>query len=303
MCKIITLITTRNVDANPHLDLCRNQIKIETAYPTELHRMKSNCIKINKNDDHSNRLQANTVKNNNNKIEKNTASHIISSTKPTSIALLFPISKSNLLSKTPTLTNNSVKRLTVDSYPDENKFSKKSSSTYKSKGNRYASLITDLIRQLCTAYLKEELIYKKMNSAEYHYVIRINSQEDEEEEDLAEIPKLCADYLMAKNKTDKFIKELKNELISSKNRENLVNYENKSAEYSYYMNSNENLISKPTSTTSFTHKYKICYALRNKPEYKQCMKNYYRCHQFINDFENLRKCRLKFGVTVPMKFV
>ena len=46
MCRIITLIT-KNVDNNPHLDLCRNQIKIETTYPADLHRIKSNCIKIN----------------------------------------------------------------------------------------------------------------------------------------------------------------------------------------------------------------------------------------------------------------
>ena len=315
MCKIITLIT-KNVDSSPHLDLCRNQIKIETAYPAELHRMKSNCIKINKNDEHSSRLQSqkqkpstltfninNNNNNNNNKNNKNTASQFTSSTKSTSIDFFFPISKSNLPSKTPTpLTNSSfLKRLIVDA-SDENNFTKNPSSTNKSKRIKYASLVTDLIKQLCTAYLKEELIYRKLNSAEYHYMIRINSQENEE--DLAEIPKLCADYLMTKNKTDKFIKELKNELISAnrKNRDSVVNNENKSDEYSYYMNSKENSISKPTSTTSFTHKYKRCYAYRNKPEYKHCMQNYYRCHQFINDPENLKNCRLKFGVTVPIKF-
>ena len=92
MCKIITLIT-KNVDSSPHLDLCRNQIKIETAYPAELHRMKSNCIKINKNDEHSSRLQSHKQKlstqtynnnnNNSNKNNKNTASQFTSSTKST----------------------------------------------------------------------------------------------------------------------------------------------------------------------------------------------------------------------------
>lgn len=303
MCKIITLITKSNADTSQNSDLCRNQIKIETAYPAELHRMKSNCIRINQNDDNSNRFQANKPKSNTELNNKHTATKFFSSiTSPNATTNLtstaFPISKSTAASRTLIVKNNSsfLKRLLTDSNLGENNKlnSHNPVSIDKTKTLKYASLVTDLIKQLCTDYLKEELIYKKTNSFEYHYIIRINSQE----EDLAEIPKLCADYLMMKNKTEKFINELKNELKSV----NRKNNEKKSAEYSYYMNSNENLISTSASTSPFASKFKRCYAYRNKPEYKQCMQNYYRCHQFINDAESLKNCRLKFGVTVPIKF-
>lgn len=287
MCRIITLIT-KNVDNNPHLDLCRNQIKIETTYPADLHRIKSNCIKINQNDDNFLLKHKLSITNMN---KKYTTKQFLSSITTTSTTTTTTVP----IAMKPARNSLFFKKLLTKSNGNQQQ-----QQQNKIKINKYATLVTEIIRQLCTDYLKEELIYKK-NSVEYHYIIRLNSQEDEAE-DLAEIPKLCADYLMNSNKTDIFIQELKNELSNTKHRDS----EKNSAEYNYYMNSNENHLLKSTSSSassSTNTKFKRCYAYRNKPEYKQCMKKYYRCHQYNNDIENLKKCRIKFGVTMPAKLI
>ncbi len=281
-CKIITLIT-KNINAAPNLGSCRNQIKIETAYPAELHKMKSNCVKINENSQSTKHFQrqklSTTILN-----EQITASQsLLSSSLVTAAAAA---------AKSTTITF-------------ENSFNDKISKNY-------ATFITDLIKKLCTNYLKDELVFfKKTNTIEYHYIIRLGST-SRQDENLAEIPKICLDYLTYSNLTDKFINDLKNEITNNnnnnnnKNKEFIINdsYRN-SDEYSY---SNENL--KSTSATFSTpsssfvnkyNKYKKCYAFRNTTEYKNCMQKYYRCHQYNNNPDKLKKCRLNFGVTVASK--
>lgn len=302
--------------------MCRNQIKIETTYPAELQRIKSNCIRINnpQASELSTLDSSLKFKSSNSLVTKPkfTTKQFISSTKTTTKS-----TTTTTTTATSTTTTSSTSNLPLKFFTNNNKNSifmrklftkpidddlfRSAKSKLKSNSNKYASLVSDLIKRLCTDYLKEELVYKKLTSVEYHYIIRLNSQANEldDESDLAEIPKLCADYLMNSNKTDNFVNELKNELKKLKHRDidnnNLVVLDKNSSDYNYYMNSNENLNKVDSSYSTSNNRFKKCYAYRNKPEYKHCMRKYYRCHQFNNDIENLKKCRIKFGVTVPTK--
>jgi hypothetical protein len=282
-CKIITLIT-KNINAAPDLGSCRNQIKIETAYPTELHKMKSNCVRINDNN-HQQSTKQQQDQFQRQKLSTTILNEQITASQPLSSSLVTAAAAA----------------ATLTTITFENSLNDKISKNY-------ATFITDLIKKLCTNYLKDELVFfKKTNTFEYHYIIRLGSTSQDEAENLAEIPKICLDYLTYSNLTDKFINDLKKEITNNnKNKEFIINdaYRN-SDEYIY---SNENLKSTSatfsTSSSSFLNKfnkYKKCYAFRNTTEYKNCMQKYYRCHQYNNNPDKLKKCRLNFGVTVASK--
>lgn len=141
--------------------------------------------------------------------------------------------------------------------------------------------LIDQAKILCKDYLLEEMVYKQISSINKNANLNIDSIESKNNKI---IPKLCADYIYLLNQTQS---KNSNHDNSDKN----INNSNNNNNMEYLLNYEESL--------NGNGRYKKCYALRNTPSYKQCMNKYYKCYQFNNDIENLKKCRKKYGITVP----
>jgi hypothetical protein len=137
------------------------------------------------------------------------------------------------------------------------------------------------LRTYCKDYLvADELVYKTPNSAsnhEYYYEMQLENKPKSDKN--KNIPKICADFIAQL--------ETQNKPKTKPTISNVANYEYTSdVKDSSEMNSN---------------KYKKCFVFRNKPGYIECMKKHYKCFQYLNDIENLKKCRKMNGITVAMK--
>ena len=142
------------------------------------------------------------------------------------------------------------------------------------------------LKSLCKEYLYDELIYKASFSstqqpAEYYYEIQ------QEKNSKKIIPKICNDLIAQLDKTNKQIID-NLETTSRHQSENNIHTSN------FQLSSSEN-------STNDNNKFKRCFKLRNKPGYMECMNKYYKCYQYSNDIEKLKKCRKANGITISMK--
>lgn len=283
-------------------DQCTNHINITSGFSSDLQKFFRNC-------------QSSLIKQTNNMPTSNVNNVDKFSLIPTKI-LSFDLTTKPITTTKTTTKKQHLNRIQFDKQPDtifkqitqNNKTVKQAQMKkyyiYDKLQNKHINVpenkLTDKIKTVCKDYLIEEMVYKAtigLNKNKNHYSNDLKATNFIEFDlNNRKIPKLCIEFLISLNQSNyKLINEYLSSQTNPKNNKN-----NDFVEYNYSLKPAPKQQQQQSSTNS-KNMFKKCFQYRNTPNYKRCMNTYYKCYQFNNDVEKLKRCRKKYGITVPPK--